>query len=129
MAALYLDEDVPIALADLLRTRGHSASTTRDARRFGSPDPAQLLYAANGGLVLVTHNGGDFARLHDAWLTWARGWGVERAHGGIIALGRVLGKPPEDYADLVADRLAGLPLALADTLHRWHPQLGWTQAP
>lgn len=129
MAALYLDEEVPIALADLLRTRGHSASTTRDARRLGSSDPAQLLFAANNGLVLVTHNGGDFARLHQAWLTWATGWDVVRPHAGIIALGRDLGKPPEEYADIVADLLAEPQQVLSDTCYHWHPRFGWTQKP
>lgn len=129
MAALYLDEDLPVVLADLLRARGHAASTTRDARRLGSPDPAQLLFAADGGLALVTHNRGDFARLHEAWLTWARGWDVRREHAGIIVLGRVRGKPPEEYADLLIDLLADPQQTLADTFQRWHPHVGWTQAP
>src|SRR5437868_5638451 len=80
MAALYLDEDIPVALADLLHARGHRAITTRHERHLGSPDPEQLLFAANGGLALVTHNRGDFARLHEAWLTWARGWGASSAN-------------------------------------------------
>jgi hypothetical protein len=62
-------------------------------------------------------------------LTWARGWGVERTHVGIIVLGRVLGKPPEEYANLLADFLSGPERALADACHRWHPQVGWMQAP
>jgi predicted nuclease of predicted toxin-antitoxin system len=74
MAALYLDEDVPVELADLLRARGHSATTTRNESRLGRPDPDQLLFTAKNGFVLVTHNRRDFARLHEAWLLWARDW-------------------------------------------------------
>ena len=129
MAALYLDEDVPVALDDLLHARGHAATTTRTENRLGRPDPDQLLFAANNGLVFVTYNRDDFARLHAAWLLWTRDWGVQRPHAGIIVLGRALGKPPEEYAELLSDLLADPQQALTDTFHRWHPQSGWTQTP
>lgn len=40
MASFYLDEDIPVMLADLLRVQGHTATTTRDEGRLGNPDPA-----------------------------------------------------------------------------------------
>jgi len=129
MARFYLDEDIPLALADLLRVNGHTVTTTRDERRLGSLDPEQLLFAANGGLTLVTHNRKDFARLHEAWLIWARDWGVARSHAGIIVLGRARGKSPAEYAALVRDLLTDSQLSLPDTFHRWHPEQGWTPSP
>ncbi|MDQ6831837.1 MAG: DUF5615 family PIN-like protein [Chloroflexota bacterium] len=129
MTQFYFDEDIPLALADLLRVDEHTVSTTRDEHQLGSSDPAQLLFAANDGLTLVTHNRKDFARLHEAWLIWARGWGIVRSHGGIIVLGRVQGKSPTEYAALLRGRLADAPVPLADTFHRWHPEIGWTQSP
>lgn len=129
MAAFYLDEDIPLALADLLRVDGHTVTTTRDEHRLGSPDPEQLLFAANGGLTLVTHNRKDFARLHEAWLIWARDWEVARSHAGIIVLGRARGKSPAEYAVLLRDLLAAARWPLADTFHRWHPEMEWTSSP
>jgi hypothetical protein len=54
---------------------------------------------------------------------------VRRSHAGIVVLGRVLGKPPEEYADLIGVLLANRRVVLADAFYRWHPQLGWTQIP
>jgi predicted nuclease of predicted toxin-antitoxin system len=84
MPSFYLDEDIPVMLSDLLRVQGHTATTTRDEGRLGNPDPAQILFAADSAMIFVTHNRADFARLHEAWLTWARGWDVARSHAGII---------------------------------------------
>lgn len=126
---IYLDEDIPVEVADLLRTQGHSATTTRDEQRLGSPDPVQLLFAADSGRTFVTHNRADFARLHEAWRTWAHGWGVARSHAGIIVLGRVYRKPVGEYAALLDTLLSDLPQSLTGAFHRWHPQQGWTQTP
>jgi hypothetical protein len=129
MATLYLDEDASVALAGLLRARGHAVTTTRAENRLGRPDPVQLLFAANSGYVFVTHNRDDFGLLHEAWLEWARGWEVQRAHAGIIVLGRVLGKPPEEYAELLDGLLNDPQQVWADTFRRWHRYSGWTQIP
>jgi len=127
MAAFYLDEDIPVMLADLLRVQGHTATTTRDEGRLGNPDPAQLLLAADSVTTFVTHNRTDFARLHEAWLTWEHGWGVARSHAGIIVLGRVRQKPPEEYATHISDLLGEIRQPLVNTFFRWHPETGWTQ--
>jgi uncharacterized protein with PIN domain len=62
-ARLYLDEDVSVLLAALLRSRGFEAVTTREAGNGGASDDRQLAYAADRGLVLLTHNRADFERL------------------------------------------------------------------
>ena len=42
MAAFYLDQDAPEALASLLSSYGHAATTTRAEDRKGRPDYDQL---------------------------------------------------------------------------------------
>lgn len=42
IATLYLDEDVSVLLAALLRGRGIDVSTARDEQMLGRPDPEQL---------------------------------------------------------------------------------------
>lgn len=85
--ALFLDEDVPILIADLLRARGYTAVTTVEAGRRGRSDPEQLAYAASMGYALLTHNRGDFEELARAYL--AEG----RDHYGIIIATR---HPPHE---------------------------------
>lgn len=67
---LYFDNDVAIAVADVLQLQGYDAITTRYLRRQLDGDHQQLLTAAVSGRVLVTHNWKDFRLLHDAWQTW-----------------------------------------------------------
>lgn len=43
---LYLDEDVSILIAQLLRPHGFEVLTTRDAKNLGRSDAAQLHFAA-----------------------------------------------------------------------------------
>lgn len=81
-AAVYLDEDVSVVVADMLEARGFSAVTTRDAGRQGATDTEQLEYAARHDRILVTHNRVDFEELHRLYL--AKG----RENWGIIVLGR-----------------------------------------
>lgn len=128
MPSFYLDEDMPVALANLVRVQGHTATTTRAEGRLGNPDPAQLLLAADRAMIFVTHNRTDFALLHEAWLTWTQGWGAARSHAGIIVLGRVRPKPPEEYAAHIGDLLRDVRQPLVDTFFRWHPEVGWTRA-
>ena len=46
---LYLDEDVDALVADLVRARGFTATTTRDAGNLNKDDDEQLAYAAENG--------------------------------------------------------------------------------
>ena len=62
--ALYLDEDVSVVVAAILRARGFVVVTARDIGQLGLSDSEQLAYAAQAGLVLLTHNRVDFDRLH-----------------------------------------------------------------
>lgn len=49
MAAFYLDNDVDVGLADLLRSLGHTATTARDLGLRAAADADQLLLAARNG--------------------------------------------------------------------------------
>lgn len=57
---LYLDEDVDVLVAELLRARGFVALTTQVAGRLGSNDDEQLSYAISEQKALLTHNRTDF---------------------------------------------------------------------
>lgn len=79
---LYLDEDVSILLAELLRPRGFDVLTSRDAHTLGQSDAAQLSFASAQQRALLTHNRADFEALHLAALR------DSRPHSGIIIANR-----------------------------------------
>lgn len=57
---LYLDEDVDVLIADLIRARGFSATTTVEVGQRHNNDDAQLAYAIANDKTFVTHNRADF---------------------------------------------------------------------
>ncbi len=57
---LYLDEDVDVLVADLLRARGFAATTTRDAGKLQASDAEQMACAVGRQETLLTHNRADF---------------------------------------------------------------------
>jgi predicted nuclease of predicted toxin-antitoxin system len=64
MARLFVDEDVPWAAVDHLRTLGHDVLTVDEVGRKGAADADQLAFAAADGRAVVTHNRRHFLRLH-----------------------------------------------------------------
>jgi predicted nuclease of predicted toxin-antitoxin system len=60
---LYLDEDVDVLVATLLRSRGFVATTTNQAGQLGKADAEQLEYAAGQKAAILTHNRTDFEDL------------------------------------------------------------------
>jgi hypothetical protein len=81
---LHCDEDVSVVLAAVLRARGFTVTTARDARQLGRSDEEQLTFATDAGSVLLTHNHVDFRRLHRSWFE------AGRPHSGIIIARRRL---------------------------------------
>jgi predicted nuclease of predicted toxin-antitoxin system len=75
---LYLDEDVDVLVADLLRARGFVATTTRDAGNLQAADAAQLACAVSRQEALLTHNRADFELLARTYLA------TGQSHYGII---------------------------------------------
>lgn len=79
---LYLDEDVSVLIAELLRPHGFDVLCTRDTNNLGSSDSSQLLFASSQQRAILTHNRSDFEALHRAALT------EQRPHVGIIIASR-----------------------------------------
>jgi predicted nuclease of predicted toxin-antitoxin system len=75
---LYLDENVPEAIATALRLRGYDVTTTKEAGKKAASDSDQLRYATSQKRVLFTFNVADFAKLHDEFLN------DKYRHSGII---------------------------------------------
>ncbi len=75
---LYLDEDVDVLVAELLRGRGFDVLTTRQADCLGESDEEQLAFAVRHERKLVTHNRADFEELAQKYIV------TEREHYGII---------------------------------------------
>ena len=89
-ASLYLDEDVDVLIAAVLRSRGFSATTTLEAGQVGNSDEEQLAHAAEQRMVMLTHNRQHFEELARQY--YAEG----RKHGGIVIAVRRL---PNDIAN------------------------------
>jgi predicted nuclease of predicted toxin-antitoxin system len=86
---LYLDEDVNVLVATLLRARGFGATTAHDVGQLGKSDAEQLAYAVGRQMTLLTHNRADFEDLDRQY----RDAG-QTHHGIIIAVRR----PPQEIA-------------------------------
>jgi len=75
----YFDEDsADSALIDALRSRGFYVLAPDDVGLLGASDLAQLEWCAQHGFVLVTHNIGDFCRLHRQFLEEGK------SHSGMV---------------------------------------------
>lgn len=124
MAELYLDNDVSLELAPLLRRTGHRVTTTRDLGLFRATDDAQLLTATRNHWTVVTYNRRDFTMLHDAWLNWPVAFGVALPpHSGITVVDP--GLPPV-LAAQIANLLRSTPVeTLPNALIWWHHRDAW----
>ncbi len=77
---LYLDEDVPVAIAVALRRGKVDVVTTGEAGNRQASDAEQLAFAAEAGRCIVTRNVKDFVELaHQAVQQ-------QRPHAGIILI-------------------------------------------
>ncbi|HJQ68106.1 MAG TPA: DUF5615 family PIN-like protein [Blastocatellia bacterium] len=75
---LYLDEDVDVLVADLLRARGFKSTTTQEAGQLGKGDDEQLVYAVTQHKTFFTHNRNDFERIAEEYFA------TRKEHNGII---------------------------------------------
>jgi predicted nuclease of predicted toxin-antitoxin system len=75
---LYLDEDVSVLIADLIRAQGFSVMTTHQAGNLGKSDAEQFDFATNQRKVLLTHNRIDFENLAKKYFD------ENKTHHGII---------------------------------------------
>jgi hypothetical protein len=77
MAALYANENFPLAVVQSLRQLGHAAVTVQETSRVGQPmsDPEVLAFAASRQWAVLTLNRRHFVRLYEQ---------VGHEHAGII---------------------------------------------
>ena len=75
---LYLDEDVSVLVARILRSRGFTAVTTQEAGQVANSDSEQLAYAIRKNKTLLTHNRVDFEQLSQEYFR------TNRNHKGLI---------------------------------------------
>jgi len=75
---LYLDEDVPEAIAKALRLRGYDVTTVREAGRKALTDIDQLNYASSENRVIFSFNVADFNKIHTDFIEKGL------SHSGII---------------------------------------------
>lgn len=76
--SLYLDEDVRVLLAEVLRKRGYNASHVVEAGRAGKSDTEQLAYAVKNNMSMLTHNIRDYVKLSELYSAQSK------THLGII---------------------------------------------
>ncbi|HEV8713218.1 MAG TPA: DUF5615 family PIN-like protein [Candidatus Binatia bacterium] len=81
---LYLDEDVDVLVADLVRARGFQVITTQEAGQVSEGDVEQLADAVSQQKTLLTYNRVDFEMLAQQY--FAAG---QTHHGIIIAVRRL----------------------------------------
>ncbi len=65
--SLYVDEDVSVLVAAILRARGFDVVTTGAAGLLGADDASQLNYAVAAQRTFLTHNRIDFEVLANAF--------------------------------------------------------------
>ena len=98
-ADIYLDEDVSVLVAILLRGRGLDAVAAVTEHMLGEDDAAQLARAALLGRCIVTHNRVHFELLHRQYLESGRD------HAGIIVATR---RAPRELASRIVMLLDAL---------------------
>jgi predicted nuclease of predicted toxin-antitoxin system len=86
---LYLDEDVNVLVADLVRARGFRVTTTQAAGQKGATDANQLAFATSQGNTILTHNRVHFEALAQKYFE------EKKTHSGIIIAVR---RPPEELS-------------------------------
>lgn len=101
---IYLDEDVDILVASLLRSRGFNATTAQQARQLGKSDAEQLEYANSQESAILTHNRIDFENLARNYFD------TGKSHSGIIIAVR---KP---YPEIMRRLLIILDSTMADEM-------------
>ena len=60
---IYLDENVSVVVAEILRSRGFEALTAQEAGNKSLSDNKQLEFASANGMAVLTHDRVDFERL------------------------------------------------------------------
>jgi hypothetical protein len=67
-----------------LRRLRFTVETVFEVRLSTAKDEEVLLFAANRGALLLTHDEHDYKLLFRAWHRWCNAWGVGQDHAGIV---------------------------------------------
>jgi Domain of unknown function (DUF5615) len=128
MASIYLDADVVAVYAVLLRNAGNQVLITAELGRRRAHDDEQLAFAAQRGLILVTHNGDDYLLFQRAWRHWADLWSTEPRplHAGILAVPQVLDDRIAPMVQAIDDFIRSGVL-LQNRYYVWTPGRDWLQ--
>jgi predicted nuclease of predicted toxin-antitoxin system len=95
---VYLDEDVNVLIAELVRLQKFKSLTASEAGRKGKMDAEQLEYAAQNGYAILTHNRTDYKELARDYFA------AGKTHRGIIiAVRRPTHKVAEPLLELLND--------------------------
>jgi hypothetical protein len=94
---LLLDEVYPPVLAEALRRAGFEAHTVAELGHAGRSDPDVFMAAVADGLMVLTENAADFARISAEHLT------AGQHHPGVlVALSSRFSRRPAGVAAIVA---------------------------
>ena len=121
----YLDENIAVGVAVVLRGTGHVVVTAREVGALREDDDLHLFNATQRGCVLVSHDG-DFYVLHRGLRRWASWWQRERFHGGILVTPDILSVAGEAR---ILDIFAASGLLAANELYEWFPDRDWIHCP
>jgi hypothetical protein len=75
---LYLDADVDVRLAANLRRAGYDCVSAREVGNAALDDETQMVFAANEGRTLLTHNIQHFVPIFERW------WHAGLSHPGVV---------------------------------------------
>ncbi len=95
---VYLDEDVNVLIAELVRAKDFKSATVSEVGRRGKSDPEQLNYATQNGYAILTHNRIDFEKLAQEYYTDGKSH-----HGIIIAVRRPVHEVAERLLNTLND--------------------------
>ncbi len=125
---VYLDEDVPFQLADLLGANGVVVHLPREIDTVSAADPIHLQRCARERWVLITQNRRDFRRLHWLWMTFHQWQILPQPHGGILTLHEQEPALPIEWAPAIHELLEsrqqfdGLMFMWRKSSGRWESQ-------
>lgn len=104
---------------------GHEVTTARDERLVRAHDDEQLFFAAERGMILVSHDN-DFYVLHRGIRRWLWQRGETAIHAGILIISDMLST--EEKARRL-DTFAASILTAANELYEWFPEGDWVRCP
>ena len=100
--SIYLDEDVDVLFAELVRLQNFRTLTATEAGRKEKSDAEQLKFETENGYAILTHNRKNFEKLAQEYFI------NNQTHGGIIiSVRRPSHKIAEKLLEVIDDFTAG----------------------